>query len=82
VSVILPDGALQHRAFDPSTVRLAGLLAPRDRGRLRSLAVTRLAVWEPNYLVDDRSSIGRSKASSTASSPSAIAPVLIDFLAK
>jgi pimeloyl-ACP methyl ester carboxylesterase len=104
--VILVGGALQHRALDPSTVRLAELLAAAGlsvfhydrRGRgdsgdtapysvereledldamieaagaaaalygsssggnlaieaaLRGPAVTRLAVWEPNYLVDD-----------------------------
>jgi pimeloyl-ACP methyl ester carboxylesterase len=104
--VILVGGAFQHRAFDPSTVRLAELLAAaglsvfhydrRGRGEsgdtapyavereledldaiidvaggsaalygsssrgnlaleaaMAGSAVTRLAVWEPNYLVDD-----------------------------
>jgi pimeloyl-ACP methyl ester carboxylesterase len=104
--VILVGGAFQHRAFDPSTVRLAELLAAaglgvfhydrRGRGEsgdtapyavdreledldamidaaggsaalygsssggnlaleaaMGGSAVTQLAVWEPNYLVDD-----------------------------
>ena len=104
--VILVGGAFQHRAFDPSTVRLAELLAAaglsvfhydrRGRGEsgdtapyavereledldaiidvaggsaalygsssggnlaleaaMAGSAATRLAVWEPNYLVDD-----------------------------
>jgi pimeloyl-ACP methyl ester carboxylesterase len=104
--LILVGGAFQHRAFDPSTVRLGELLGAaglsvfhydrRGRGEsgdtapyavereledldamidvaggsaalfgsssggnlaleaaMRGLAVTRLAVWEPNYLVDD-----------------------------
>jgi pimeloyl-ACP methyl ester carboxylesterase len=48
--VILVAGALGNRFAD---AQLAELLAPQFEAAIRGLGIGKLALWEPNFLVDD-----------------------------